>query len=188
MKKKKIAFDFDGVIADTNKKKIEWLRSKGYNIKCADKTSFYSELGQNLSKTKVEELYNNMSKVIFRPEMLYKTKPILGAIKAIKRLSHKFDIYIITARTEKLIKPIHDWLKKYSLSENIQGIISSSYESKQDICIKNNICFLCDDDIRHLVNKKVEKIVLFSTNKKTKDNIRVAKSWDEIERILSELN
>ena len=88
-----------------------------------------------------------------------------------------------------MIKPIYDWLKKYDLSENIQGIISSSYESKQDICLKNNICFLCDDDVRHLVNKKVKRRVLFSTDKrKLKDDIRVAESWDEIEKILSELN
>lgn len=189
LKDKKIAFDFDGVIANTNKEKIEWLRSKGYSIKCADKTSFYSELSQNLANSQIEKLYNNMSKIIFQPETLDKTKPILGAIKTIKRLSHKFNIYIITARTEELIKPIYDWLKKYNLSENIQDIISSSYESKQDICLKNNICFLCDDDVRHLVNKKVKRRVLFNTDKrKLKDDIIVAESWDEIERILTELN
>lgn len=86
MKDKKIAFDFDGVIADTNKEKIKWLRSKGFSIKCADKTSFYSELSQTLSNVEVEELYKDMSNMIFRPEILYKTKPILGAIETIKKL------------------------------------------------------------------------------------------------------
>ncbi len=189
MKDKKIAFDFDGVIADTNKEKIKWLRSKGFCIECADKTSFYSELSQTLSNVGIEELYNYMSNIIFQPEILYKTKPILGAIETIKKLSQKFNIYIITARTEELIKPVYDWLKKYDLNEDIQEIISSSYESKQDICSKNNICFLCDDDARHLIDKKVKIRVLFSTDKrKAKSDISVVESWYEIERILLELS
>lgn len=60
LKDKKIAFDFDGVIADTNNEKLKWLRSKGVYIKSADKTSFYSELNQIMSNSEVEELYRNM--------------------------------------------------------------------------------------------------------------------------------
>lgn len=189
MKDKKIAFDFDGVIADTNKEKIKWLRNKGFSTKCADKTSLYSELSNILTNTEIDELYNNMSKIIFQPETLYRTKPVLGAIEEIKKLSQNFNIYIITARTEKLIKPVCEWLKKYDLSENIQEIISSSYESKQDICLKNNIGFLCDDDVRHLIDKKIRVRILFSTVKRrVKDDIIVVESWDQIERILLELS
>ena len=80
------------------------------------------------------------------------------------------------------------WLKKYDLSENIQGIISASYESKQDICLKNNIVFLCDDDIRHLVDKKIKMRILFNSDKKiVEDDIIVVESWDEIEKVLLEL-
>lgn len=147
MKDKKIAFDFDGVIADTNKEKIKWLRNKGFNIKCADKTNFYSEISHILTNTEIDKLYNNMSKIIFQPETLYRTKPVFEAVEKIKKLSQNFNIYIITARTEKLIKPVYEWLKEYDLSDNIKEIISSSYESKQDICLKNNISFLCDDEI-----------------------------------------
>ena len=185
LKDKKIAFDFDGVIADTNKEKLKWLRSKKFYIKCADKTSFYSELSQILSNGEVEKLYKDMSNIIFKPKTLCETEPILGAIETVKRLSKKFNIYIITARTEEMIKPIYDWLKKYNLCENIKEIISSSYELKQDICLKNNISFLCDDDVRHLIDKKVKIRVLFSTNKKiASDDINIVESWDEIERIL----
>lgn len=185
MKDKKIAFDFDGVIADTNNEKLKWLRSKGVYIKSADKTSFYSELNQIMSNSEVEELYRNMSHVIFQPEILYETRPILGAIETLKKLSRRFDIYIITARTKELIEPIYDWLKNYGLSENIQEIISSSYEFKQDICLRNNICFLCDDDVRHLIDKKVNTRVLFNNNRKiTSDDINIVETWDEIEKIL----
>ena len=187
MKDKKIAFDFDGVIADTNKEKIKWLRNKGFSIKCADKTSFYSELSYILTNTEIDELYNNMSKIIFQPETLYRTKPVLGAIEKIKKLSQNFNIYIVTARTENLIKPVYEWIKKYDLSENIHEIISSSYESKQDICLKNNIGFLCDDDVRHLIDKKIRVRILFNTGeRRVKDGIIVVESWDEIERILLE--
>ena len=61
-------------------------------------------------------------------------------------------------------------------------------------CIISNTCNsiivipTCYKD-KTIINKKVKRRVLFSTDKrKLKDDIRVAESWDEIERILSELN
>lgn len=58
---------------------------------------------------------------------------------------------------------------------------------KQDICLKNNICFLCDDDVRHLMDKKAKIRVLFNIDKgMAKDDIRVVASWSEIEKILLE--
>lgn len=185
LKMKNIALDFDGVIADTNKEKIKWMKEKGLNARNVDKTSFYSELKEKLTKNEIEQLYKEMSKNIFLPEILERTQPVQGAIETIKKISEKFDIYIITARTEKLIEPIYEWLGKYDINKNIKKIISSSYELKQDICLKNNISFLCDDDIRHLIDKKIQLRVLLSTNKeKSYDDIIIAKSWCKIGKIL----
>ena len=180
--KTKIAFDFDGVIANTTKKKQEWLKINNINLRNTDKTSFYKELQKNMPKEKVDQIYKEMSHHIFTEENLLE---IEGAIKSIKKLSNIYDIYIITARTEPLILHVKKWLEKNHLQEDITKIISSSWEEKQNICIENNINFLCDDDIKHLEKHKIENRVLFSSVDNIKDsNIREVNSWNEIENIL----
>lgn len=126
-----------------------------------------------------------MAKDIFMPQVLEKTEPIEGAINSIKKLSQNFEIYIITARTEEMLPYVKKWLKKYDIDKNIKKVMSSSFEKKQDICFKNDICFLCDDDFRHIIDKKVEFRVLFSKYKFTEnEDFFNAKSWQEIEKIL----
>lgn len=49
MTMKKIAFNFDGVIADTGKEKIKWFNKKGINVNVTDKNSLYIELSKKLS-------------------------------------------------------------------------------------------------------------------------------------------
>ena len=56
MIKTKIAFDFDGVIADTTKKKQEWLKKQNIELINVDKTSFYQELKKTMNKEKIDEL------------------------------------------------------------------------------------------------------------------------------------
>lgn len=151
MTMKKIAFNFDGVIADTGKEKIKWFNKKGINVNVTDKNSLYIELSKKLSMGHINEIYKEMSENIFIPEVLEKTEPIKGAIEAIKKLSQSFTIYIITSRPAEMIKDVNRWLINYDLRKKITGIFSSSYRSKQDICLENHIVFLCDDDIRHIL-------------------------------------
>lgn len=183
---KKIAFDFDGVIADTNQKKMQWMQKHGFHLINCDKTSFYQELSQTKEKVEIDRIYKNMGSYIFRPEILEETMPVQGAIETIQKLAQKFEIYIITARTESMINPVNNWLEKYHIKNKIKQVISSSYEPKQEICLKRGISFLCDDDIRHLIDKKVKTRVLFNNKKKeNKKDIWIVKSWEEIEQCLN---
>ena len=105
-------------------------------------------------------------------------------IKYIKKLSKIYNIYIITARTDQMIDDVNVWLEKNGINKCITKIISSSYESKQDICLKNDIFYLCDDDIRHLKDDKIESRVLFDAGKEKEENIEVVNSWNQIETML----
>ena len=149
MKDNKIAFDFDGVIANTTKMKIKWFKKRNIKIKTSDKTSIYNILGPNMDKNRIDEIYKKMSKDIFTKEVLDKTKPVRGAVRILKKLSKQYEIYIITARPEKMFPDIESWLKKYNIEKDITKVISSTGKEKQDICNENNIFLLCDDDIRH---------------------------------------
>ena len=112
MIKTKIAFDFDGVIADTTKKKQEWLKKQNIELINVDRTSFYQELKKTMNKEKIDELYKKMGEYIFTQETLMETEAIEGAIGIIKKIANKYDIYIITARTQQLILHVKKWLKK----------------------------------------------------------------------------
>ena len=126
MIKTKIAFDFDGVIADTTKKKQEWLKKQNIELINVDRTSFYQELKKTMNKEKIDELYKKMGEYIFTQETLMETEAIEGAIGIIKKIANKYDIYIITARTQQLILHVKKWLKKNDVEQNIKKIISSS--------------------------------------------------------------
>lgn len=65
LKDKKIAFDFDGVIANTTIKKIKWFKKNNIKIKYPDKTNIYTKLSKNLTKEQINEIYKKMSENIF---------------------------------------------------------------------------------------------------------------------------
>lgn len=185
MRKTKIAFDFDGVIADTTKKKQEWLKKQNIELVNTDKTSFYKELQKTMKKKRVDELYREMGIHIFTQETLLETNAIEGAINAIKKIAQQYDIYIITARTQPLILHVKKWLEKNNIKQDIREVLSSSWEEKQDICYKNDIHFLCDDDIRHLEKEKIENRILFHQIKiPNYSGIQEVNSWKEIEKLL----
>jgi len=180
--KKKIAFDFDGVIADTTNKKKKWLESKKIFISGVDKTTFFKELEKSMNIVDIKSIYTEMSNEIFTEKTLLETKPIKDAIKTLKELSKIYDIYIITARTEALILSVNKWLNLYNIKNCIKEIKSASFKNKQEICKENNIEFLCDDDIRHLSDNIIDERVLFCNRdvNLTDNNIKLVSSWKEI--------
>lgn len=80
---------------------------------------------------------------------------------------------------------INSWLKKYKIDKNIKKIISSSGKEKQEICKENDINILCDDDLRHIRENKIDIRILFK-NKETYDKqIYYINSWRKIEKFLN---
>lgn len=138
-----------------------------------------------MEKDKIDKIYSEMSKDIFTKEVLQNTKPIRGAIREIKELSEDYEIYIITARPKEMFFDIEKWLKKYKIEKYIKKVISSSGKEKQDICIKNNIFLLCDDDLRHVINNKIKIRILFKNDNRTKDKeIFSLNSWRKIRKCI----
>lgn len=138
-----------------------------------------------MEKQQVDKIYHQMSNDIFTKDVLMKTNPIEDSISTIKNLSEIYDIYIITARTEKLISYLNTWLEKNDIDKNIKGIISSYYKEKQDICIEQNISYLYDDDIKHLQKNKIQNRILFNPEKENTDiKIQQVSSWKQIQENL----
>ena len=154
--------------------KKEWLLNKNIILDKVDKSNFYEKMLANYNIDEIDKIYKDMSSAIFTKDILLKTKPINNSIQSIKKLSKIYNIYIITARTDQMLNDVETWLVKNDIYKCIKKIISSSNDNKQDICIRNNIFYLCDDDIRHLKEKKIQKRVLFDNKN----------SWKQIEEML----
>ena len=185
LKDKKIAFDFDGVIANTTIKKVKWFKKNNIKIKCPDKTNVYTKLSKNLTKEQIDEIYKKMSENIFSKRVLEKTKPLKGAVRVIKKLSKNHDIYIITARPKEMFYEINCWLKKYKIDKNIRKIISSAGKEKQEICKENNINVLCDDDLRHVKENKIDIRILFKNKENYIKGLYYINSWRKIEKFIN---
>lgn len=178
----RVAFDFDGVIADTTSKKINWLKeNKNISLNRVDKTNFYKLLSSFYSNYEIDELYKCMSKSIFIEDVLLSTEEVTNALSSLKKISNMYEIYIVSSRTPNMLKSVKKWLKLNDADKYIKKIISSSNRSKQDICVMNNIDFLCDDDVRHLLDEKIKNRLLFSSDKyQGNSSIMLVSSWDEI--------
>jgi hypothetical protein len=158
---KRIAFDFDGVIADTNQIKSEWIsKHLGLSVpKCkCDRTNCISIIG--------EKHYEKMTIYLHRREMTIQTNPVNGSLPNILSLSQNNQLYVITNRTPERIEWIKEWMEKFNIASKIKNIYRSHNSFKLKIADALSIYALLDDDIRHLkTNSKSEVIkYLFSPN------------------------
>ena len=111
----------------------------------------------------------------------------------IKRLKHKGnEIYIITARSNQYVpsvKNVYDitkqWLEKHHI-EFDELILSAYGETKADICKKNNIDLMIDDDPYNY--KKISsngiKCLLFDDREKYDLKENYVDSWLDIEKYI----
>ena len=192
MKKYRIGFDFDGVIANTDKIKKQYFEKKSIFLKKYNKSEVYFQLKKQYSIEFIDKLYNEMSNEIFTEKSIKKVEPIIDAIESIKKLSNDFEIYIITSRTNRQILQVKKWIEENRIRDNIEKIISASEEKKDklEICEENGIVIFCDDDIRHLIYK--EKYggakILFNSKIKHKNDIVQVNDWKELMNYIYKYN
>lgn len=177
--------DYDGVIADTNKIKSALIKEL-WKIEISpfltDKTSIIK------NKTLNPEQYESLIETAMGEKHSLLAQEVPGAREALKALSKKGKVHIITARTLERSKYAKEWLKKHELLDYItdfhctdEGRISS----KEKVCKELGINILVDDDEGQLtnINSKTLKLILFkdgATNKpKPQTNIKIARNWEE---------
>ena len=162
----KIAFDFDGVLADTNILKYRW---------------FYNAIRPLNDNKKIMELYKRLSSVIFTKENLLKTKMIDENIPFyLRELSNEHELVIITHRPLFMLDWIKEWLYNNGILDYFSNVFSSSNDKKGNIATENNIDILIDDDMNHLINNGVEYNILYNSDK--------IKSWKDLYKRINLIN
>ncbi len=171
-----IALDYDGVIADTNLVKSNWILDNiGINVspsKC-DRSSCAGIIGL--------ENYEQMSNYVYEREASLSAKPVANAIESIKQLSMYYEFIIITARTNTRVKWAIEWLEKNKIVNIFRDIVSSHGESKVKIAKLIGARILVDDDIRHLIEEQENYIKKYHFSSDTTNdisgNIEIVGNW-----------
>ena len=153
---KRIAFDFDGVIADTNQIKSEWIsKHLGLSVPkwMCDRTNCISIIG--------EKNHERLNNYLRRREMTIQTKPVNGSLPNILSLSQNNQLYIITNRTPERIEWIKEWMENFNIASRIKNIYSSHNSFKLEIADAFSIDALLDDDIRHFKTNSKSKVIKY---------------------------
>ncbi len=141
----RFAVDYDGVVADTNNMKREWIKEgQGLEVPAwrCDHTSCVPEI-------LTEKQYQEMAEIVYGKDWSFKARPVPGAITGLFDLARIGAVYIVTARLPERLQWVREWLRRHALETVISRLISTEYpsrRSKKDICVENEFHLLIDDD------------------------------------------
>lgn len=186
---KKIGVDLDEILSDTLTSVLEYY-NKLHN------TSFKRE---GFSSYNYWEVWGgtkeNAVKLIedyYETNYFKNIKPIIGAKENLEELKKDgYEMFIITGRSDKFKKETMDWVNQYYPNIFSEIFFANTFDidntntKKSDICIKNNISILIEDDPYHLedcAKAGIKTIVLdcpWNKNFRAENSIRTF-SWKEI--------
>ena len=117
MKKKVVFFDMDNVLVD--------YESALYADKIKEQVLKYESVVDGVKKTNYDDI----------PEIFSYSKPVEGAVEAVKTISQKYDVFIISHAS--WANPISwsnklEWVKKYFDSDNVNGTFYKRLVLAQD--------------------------------------------------------
>lgn len=141
----RFAIDFDGTIADTNRAKAAWaLEHLGTVIAPwdCDRTSCLPIIGP--------DAYARMADCVFERESTMRTDPVPGAAEALRWLSERGEVHVVTARQPERMAYARQWCEDRRLLHLVARFSSSKGTTKEAICRALEASVLVDDDLRHL--------------------------------------
>jgi len=140
-----IAIDYDGTIGDTNQEKVKWIEVNLGKVvspwECS-RTECVPIIGL--------EAYERMSDYVYERENTLQANEVPGALDALRTLSRKTLLHIVTARPEARIAYAREWLESKDALSYIEEIHTSKGSSKAAVCSAIGASIVIDDDARHL--------------------------------------
>lgn len=194
MKRKKLAIDIDGVLAHP-KKFIEAMSSViGIEVKYE---KFHDHRIDKVYGKSVEEisLAHQQIDEIFSFE---DSAPKYGSKSAIKKLSEKFEITILTGRQERYQQATINWIKKHYgdykivfASATNAPYANEDQTSKVEYCNKNKVDYIIEDnpyEIKEILKTKTIPVCLgWSVNTEFIDDPKVFRgNWKEVTEYLQD--
>jgi 5'(3')-deoxyribonucleotidase len=176
-----LGVDYDGTIADANRMKAKWVL-ENLNFKVPSWKCSRALLAPLIGFENYEEL----SRVVYGKEWSLNAPPVEGAIEGLRELRRLGKVYIVTVRSESGIRWAMEWMKSQKIINLVEGFISASERSKDEICRNHSLNVLVDDDIRHLTNMKGDFLkILIKAGGPRKwpdcpEDVQYVSSWEEL--------
>lgn len=152
------ALDYDGVVADANALKSQWIRDHldlDVPRHDCDLTSCVPIIGR--------ETYETMAVDIFGGEGTAAAPPVPGIEAALQALAALGPVYIITARDERKAGFSQQWLDTHGLARYIRDLIAQDDRPdrpKVQVAKELGCRALIEDDSRHLIPGLLPQLVL----------------------------
>lgn len=172
-KRKTIAIDMDGVIADTEAHFITWYE-KEYGIRL-EREAFHG-------KPESDALPNGAATKFVYAKNFFRTLPVMdGAKEAVQELMKSFDIYIVSAAMEfpQSLSEKYEWLQEHFPFIHWSNII---------FCGDKSIIgtdYMIDDHVRNLDCCKGKTFLFTAGHNAFIDRHTRVNNWNEILELLN---
>jgi len=180
-----IAFDIDGVFADTFRVFVDRARDEyGYQFHYEDITEYdfrnVVDIDEEISEEIIRSLMNH--------PIENHIKPIEGAVALLTKLSSASPIFFVTARPDKI--PIMNWVRN-QLSKVDEDLIrlesTNTHSEKIPILLKSGVRYFVEDrlDTCYLLEEvSIVPIVFEQPWNRRPHHFPVVKNWDEISAMI----
>ncbi len=182
IKPQEIAFDIDGVFADTMGAFIKEVKNLcGISIRYEDIKDYDLSKVANIREDLLIEL---AKKILYEPVNIG-IKPIKGATRVLKKLCKVNRLLFVTARPDK--NGIQQWIKRYLQEDRFHIIATGTHEEKAPLLRKYGIKYFVEDRLETCFILEKESItpIVFEQpwNQKPHPFIKV-KGWHELEDMI----
>ena len=182
---RELAFDVDGVFADTFKIFVETARKQyGIQIEYEDITEYDFREVIDIDEKTSDEI---IQRILYNP-LEIGIRPILGSVDVLTRLARMGPILFVTARPEG--DSIREWIHQYLKGGDISAIhieATSTHKDKIPVLLKHGIRYFIEDRLEtcYLLEKTSVTPIVFDQPWNRKPHpFQTVKSWHEIEVLI----
>jgi uncharacterized HAD superfamily protein len=182
---RELAFDIDGVFADTFKIFVETAREQyGIRVEYEDITEYDFRQVIDIDEKTSDEI---IQRILYNP-LEIGIRPILGSVDVLTRLARMGPILFVTARPEG--DSIREWIHQYLKGGDISAIhieATSTHKDKIPVLLKHGIRYFIEDRLEtcYLLEKTSVTPIVFDQPWNRKPHpFQKVKSWHEIEALI----
>ena len=181
-----IAFDIDGVFADTMALFLE-IADEEYGInhvRYRDITEYFLEECLDIDPEVIRVIINRILEGDFEQEL----RPIDGSVEVLCEIAEAHPLLFVTARSE--LTTIKEWVhrKLPMRSSTIEVIATGNFEAKGEVLNARGIHYFVEDclEVCHMVSEHAITPILFTQpwNRSSHHPFREVGSWAEIRGLL----
>ncbi len=180
-----LAFDIDGVIADTFRAFVETARSQyGIQIEYEDITEYDFRTVIDIDESTSYEIIER----ILKDPLEMGIRPISGAVRVLTRLLDIGPLLLVTARPDK--KAILKWIKLHLRLLDVTGIrleATGTHKAKLPVLLEHGVKYFVEDRLEtcYLIDEASVTPIVFEQPWNRKPHpFQTVKSWDEISAMI----